>query len=505
MSTSKTIVKNTAFLYIRMFLIVGVTLYTSRVVLEQLGVSDYGLYGLVGGIVAMLGFFRGAMANATRRYLSFDIGMGDQEKLKKTFSATLTIHIGLAVLGLILAETIGLWYVKNKMIFPQDRMYAALVVYQFSVATFLVNIIQVPYDALIQAREKMKIYAIVSMIEAVLKLAAVFLLVFVGGDKLITYAVLTFLVAVLIRFIYQVYCRRRFEESKYIFEFDRGYFKELLSYSGWNLFGNVASLARSQGNNVVLNLFFGTAVNAAYSLALQVQSAVQMFVNNFQLAINPQIVKTYAQKDYNKNFQLICQGSKLSFFLLYIIVLPIWFNIDFVLQLWLKGIPEYTTVFVQLVLVYILIECISGPLMVAAQATGKIKWYQIVVGTLIFLNLPISYFMLKFADMPPYGVFVIMLVFSMITLLFRVVFLSQMIAFSMRRFSMRVLAPIALVIIVSVLSIYLILPFVKGENAIITSIFQIVTIAILNFFFIAFIGINSAERRFIKGVFFERT
>ena len=201
MSEVKVIVKNTAFLYIRMFLIVGVTLYTSRIVLEQLGVSDYGIYSLVGGIVAMLAFFRGAMANATRRYLSFDIGKGDFERLKKTFSATLTIHIGIALIVLILAETIGLWYVKNKMVFPEERQYAVQVVYQFSIFTFLLNIIQVPYDALIQARERMKVYALVSILEAFLKLGVVFLLIYFGNDKLITYAILTFVVAFVIRLI----------------------------------------------------------------------------------------------------------------------------------------------------------------------------------------------------------------------------------------------------------------------------------------------------------------
>src|SRR5690554_3558665 len=322
MSSHKTIVKNTLFLYFRMFLIMGITLYTSRVVLQQLGISDYGIYSLVGGIVTMVGFFNAAMSSATQRYLSVDIGKNDEIQLQKTFSATLTIHIGIGVMVLIIAETIGLWYINYKMIFPQDRLFAVNIVYQFSILTFLLNIIQVPYNALIIARERMNIYAYVSILEAGLKLAIVFLLV-LGTDKLILYAILTFVVALIIRLIYQVYCRRQFQESRYKFEYNKAYYKELISYSGWNLFGNIAAVAKGQGVNIVLNLFFGTVVNAAYGITNQVYSAVNMFVSNFQLALNPQIIKNYSQGNLEQSHYLILQGSKFSFYLLLIIVTPI--------------------------------------------------------------------------------------------------------------------------------------------------------------------------------------
>lgn len=504
MSEVKVIVKNTAFLYIRMFLIVGVTLYTSRIVLEQLGVSDYGIYSLVGGIVAMLAFFRGAMANATRRYLSFDIGKGDFERLKKTFSATLTIHIGIALIVLILAETIGLWYVKNKMVFPEERQYAVQVVYQFSIFTFLLNIIQVPYDALIQARERMKVYALVSILEAFLKLGVVFLLIYFGSDKLITYAVLTFVVAFVIRLIYQIYCKRQFVESKYHFEYDKVYFKELISYSGWNLFGSVATMVRGQGNNIILNLFFGTVVNASYGLTSQVQNAVSMFVSNFQMALNPQIVKSYAKGDLKQNHQLIFQGSKLSFFLLFVIVCPIWFNIDFILSVWLNNIPEYTPIFIQLILIHLLIDCISGPLMVGAQATGKIKWYQIVVGTLLFLNLPISYLLLKVMHMEPYVVFEVMITLSLLTLFFRIFFLKRMIQLPVLAYFKKVLWPIVLISILSNILLFFILPLITTNSLWGTFILRILVISFVSVGFITLLGLTKSELRFIKEIFLKK-
>ncbi|MCI3936497.1 MATE family efflux transporter [Chryseobacterium aahli] len=505
MSNINSIAKNTAFLYLRMFFILGVTLYTSRIVLDQLGVSDYGIYSLVGGIVSMLSFFRGAMANATRRYLSFDIGKGDFERLKKTFSATLTIHFIIAIVVLILAETIGLWYLTNKMVFPENRLFAVQVVYQFSVLTFLINILQVPYDALLQAREKMKIYAIVSIVEAFLKLAIVYVLIYFGSDKLVTFSILTFFVALIIRLIYQFYCRNNFVESKYQFEYDKQYFKELLTYSGWNLFGSLAVVARGQGSNVILNLFFGTTINAAYGITTQIQMAVQLFVNNFQLAINPQIIKTYAQGDLKQNHRLIIKASKLSYFLLFIIICPIWFNIDYILQLWLKNIPEYTPIFVKLVLIYVLIDTISGPLMVGAQATGKIKFYQIIVGTLLFLNLPISYFLLKECNMKPMIVFDLMIILSIITLFFRIWFLKNMINLSVKEFITKVLLPILFVSIVSIVIIFLFIPLFKTDNQFVVFLFRVCTIFIIICPLIATLGLHREEKYFLKAIFLKKT
>ena len=390
MSSSKTIAKNTLFLYFRMFLVMGVTLYMSRIVLEQLGVSDYGIYSLVGGIVALFGFLNSSMSSATQRYLAFDLGKKDEERLQKTFSVTLTIHIAIAILIFLIAETIGLWYVNNMVVLPSGRQFSANIVYQFSVLTALIGIIQVPYDSLIIAYEKMNVYAYISIIEVGLKLGLVFLLTIYGGDKLIAYAAMMFFVSLIIRVAYQFYCRKNYKASKYNFEYDKNYYRELVGYSGWNLFGGIASVSRGQGINIVLNLFFGTVVNAAYGLTLQVQSAVNQFVTNFQRAVNPQIIKSYSEGNLERTHRLIIQSSKFSFLLMLLLVAPILFNTDFILNLWLKNPPQYTSIFIQLSLIGVLIDCISYPFQTGIQATGKIKFYLIVVGGIIIMTLPLT-------------------------------------------------------------------------------------------------------------------
>lgn len=444
MSSSKTIAKNTLFLYFRMFLVMGVTLYMSRIVLEQLGVSDYGIYSLVGGVVALFGFLNSSMSSATQRYLSFDLGKKDEQRLQKTFSVTLTIHIVIALLILLVAETIGLWYVNYKVVLPPDRLFAANFVYQFSVLTALIGIIQVPYDSLIIAHEKMNVYAYISIVEVSLKLGLVFLLIVYGGDKLIAYSALMFLVSLIIRISYQTYCRRNYRASKYKFEYDKIYFKELIGYSGWNLFGGLASVSRGQGINIVLNLFFGTVVNAAYGLTLQVQSAVNQFVTNFQRAVNPQIIKTYSEGNLERTHKLIIQSSKFSFLLMLLLVAPILFNTDFILNLWLKNPPEYTSVFVQLSLLGVLIDCISGPLIVAVQATGKIKNYQIVIGGLIILTLPVAAVWLYFGGRPAV-VFKSVILINLLSLSSRLFFLKGLLGLKINKFLKDVILRIVLI------------------------------------------------------------
>ncbi|MEC4116374.1 oligosaccharide flippase family protein [Myroides phaeus] len=497
MSSSKTIAKNTLFLYFRMFLIMGVTLYTSRVVLQQLGVSDFGIYSLVGGIVAMLGFFNAAMSSATQRYLSFDIGKGDFERLQKTFSATLTIHIIIAVLALVLAETIGLWYINYKMVFPEDRLYAVNVVYQFSVFTFLLGIIQVPYNSLILARERMSVYAYVSIFEAIFKLVIVFLLA-LGQDKLQLYAILTFVVAFIVRLIYQVYCRKQFKESKYKYEYNKEYFGELLSYSGWNLFGNFAAVARGQGVNMVLNLFFGTVVNAAYGITMQVQSAVQMFVNNFQMAVNPQIIKSFATGDKSHMKKVVFNSSRFSFFLLIIVIYPFLIHVKEILSLWLGIVPNSAVMFCQLALISLLIDSISGSLMIAVQATGKVKWYQIILGSFIFLNLPISYLVLL-AGGEDYSVFVVLIIVTILTLVFRMFFLKSILEFEPLDYFKKVLLPLIKVSGLLIYSYYFLKEYIIYGLDTANFLVFILSVVLEIFFVILiiwFFGVNKEERKF---------
>lgn len=431
-----------------MLLVMGVSLFTSRIVLRELGVSDYGVYSLVGGIVVLFAFFNAAMSSATQRYLSFDIGKGENEQLRKTFSVSLTIHAGIAVLVLLLAETIGLWYVNNKMVFPVERLFAVNVVYQFSIFSALLGIIQVPYNALIIARERMNIYAYVSIIEVILKLIIVFLLVYFGNDKLITYAILTFVVSFIIRIIYQVYCRKQFPESKYKFEYDKDYYREMLSYSGWNLFGNMASVARGQGNNIVLNLFFGVVANASYGITIIVQGAISSFITNFQIAVNPQITKDFAKGELNSMQILISQASKFSFLMALVLISPVLLNLDFILNTWLVNPPVYASEMISISLICLLVDTLSGPLMTGIQATGKIKTYQIVVGILVFINLPISYmlFKLNIADSPNV-IYKVWLIISIISLFFRLYYLNKALKFNIGKYVRDVLVKVALVFV----------------------------------------------------------
>jgi len=481
-----------------MILIMGITLYTSRIVLKQLGVSDFGLYSLVGGIVAMLGILNSAMANATQRYLSFDIGKGDLEQLKKTFSATLTIHFGIAIFVFVLTETIGLWYINNVMNFPENRAISINVVYQFSVLTLLLTIIQVPYNALILAHEKMAVYAYVSILEVILKLIIVFILDAFNYDKLIIYAILTFLVALIIRLIYQFYCRKKFIESHYEYKWSPVFFKEILSYSGWNLFGNFAVVARNQGNNVLLNLFFGPVLNASYGLTNQVQTAVSLFVTNFQAALNPQIIKNYAAQELNKMYNLICTGSKLSFFLVILLFFPLYLNIDTILEIWLSNPPEKTNSFIKLALVVILIDCLSGPLMVSAQATGRIKNYQIVVGTIVFLNLPISFIGLKYFEAKSEFVFYVSIFLSVFAFIFRLYFLKNMINFPIARYLKTVILRVLLLFIPCLLACQIVYRYLKELHEVHFLIVSTTVLLIVTLTFIFIIGLDKNEKTFVQ-------
>tara|TARA_R110002072_G_scaffold224998_1_gene382111 strand:+ start:30903 stop:32348 length:1446 start_codon:yes stop_codon:yes gene_type:complete len=476
-----------------MFLVMGVTLYMTRIVLEQLGVSDYGVYSLVGGIVALFGFLNSSMSSATQRYLAFDLGKRDVKKLQKTFSLTLTIHMGIAILILIVAETVGLWYVNYKVMLPPERLFAANVVYQFSVLTALIGIIQVPYDSLIIAYEKMNVYAYISIIEVCLKLGLVFLLVVYGGDKLIAYSAMMFLVSLIIRVAYQIYCRRNYKASKYSFKYDKIYFKELISYSGWNLFGGIAAVSKGQGINIILNLFFGTVVNAAYGLTLQVQSAINQFVTNFQRAVNPQIIKSYSEGKIERMHNLIIQSSKFSFLLMLLVVSPILYNADFILNLWLKNTPEYTANFLQLSLVSVLIDCISYPFQTGIQATGKIKNYLLVVGGIIILTLPLAWVWLYFGGNPQIS-FYSVIITSLLALFCRLYFMLKLTLMPIKLFILRVGLKIIAVLagIVFLTSLYkFIIPVQKGWSGIL--IIEVITI--IN---VLLIGLSKRDYNLLK-------
>lgn len=474
----------------------GVGLYTSRVVLDTLGVEDYGVYSVVGGVVSLFSLFHMAMSTATQRYLSFEIGSNNFDQLKKTFNAVLNIHIGIAILVLIFAETIGLWFVNNKLNVPANRMDAVHWVYQFSIFSMMLGIISVPFNSLIIAREKMNVYAYVSVLEVILKLLVLYVLVIFSFDKLKLYAVLLFLVTIIMVLIRYIYCRVKYRESKYNFYFDKKLYKELLSFTGWSLFGNAAGIAQGQGSNILLNLFFGTVINAAYGITLQVSGAVRSFVGNFQMALNPQIIKTYAAGNNDQSLKLIFQGSKFSFFVMFLIASPVIYNIDYILKLWLNTPPKYTSIFVTLSLINALTDTISRPLMIGAQASGKIKWYQITIGSVMFLTLPISYILLRLFKMPEI-VFLVIIFMSIISLFLRLFFLKKLIRLNINLFIKNVLFKITYTTAIPVMIMYIICKVIYLEAPFSLFLIKSLIITVLNIFAISTIGLTSNERNFI--------
>lgn len=500
MSSTKNIAKNSLFLYLRMFLNMGVSLFTAGIVLNTLGITDYGIYSIVGGFVSMFSFLNSSMSSATQRFLSFDLGKKDLIQLKKTFSTTVTIHFGIALLIVLALETLGLWYINNKLNVPAERMTAVNIVFQFSVLSSFLGIIQVPYNALITAHERFNVYAYIGFIEIGFKLLILYFLINLQNDKLILYAVLSFLSSFTIRMIYRIYCRRNFPESKYSFYFESGFFKEILSFTGWNTFGSVAAVARGQGNNLLLNLFFGPAVNAAYGVSMQFQGIINSFVSNFQVAVNPQIIKTYANQEFEKSIFLMKESSKLSYFLMLIMSVPMVYNIDYILILWIKKVPPYTSTFICIALVGVLLDTISGPLMTGARAYGKLKWYQIIISITVFLSLPLSYLALKFYENPNL-VFIIISFLNFIALLFRIYFLERMIKLNVRDFFIDVILKISLCTTL-VLIVNYILFYYNGHADTITSLIYMAAFNVFStLLIIIFFGITTREKLFILNYF----
>lgn len=494
--SNKRIAKNTAMLYFRMLLTMAVSLYTSRIVLNTLGVEDFGIYTVVGGFVTMFGFLNNAMASATQRFLAFEIGRKDKVQLRNVFSMSVNIHFLIAFVIFILGETVGLWFVNTKLTIPPERLVAARWVYQFSILTLMVNMVSVPYNAMIIAHERMNVFAWVSIAEVSLKLFIVFMLQWFGFDKLKFYAILMFGVALLIRFIYGIYCNRKFKESRFRVYWNKPLFKTLINYAGWNLWGNCASVIMGQGINVLLNIFFGPVVNAARGIAYQVKGAVNQFVQNFQMALNPQIIKSFATEDLKYMHQLIFQGAKYSFFLLFAMSLPIILETEIILKLWLKTVPDYTIIFTQLVLINVLIDCISGPLMTAAQASGKIKIYQGVVGGLLILNLPASFLFLKCGYSPEITLYVSIGI-SIIALFVRLKIISPLVKLSILSYLKEVLFRVFPVSIIAMIFPIIIKSFLHEgfTRLVITGFTSLLFVGIT----IYFVGLRKKEQVFLKG------
>ena len=416
---NKRIAKNTLLLYFRMLFMMVVSLYTSRVILNALGVEDFGIYNVVGGIVAMMGILNGAMSVSTQRYLTFELGKGDVVRLKQVFSICFLIYLLLSGIFLVLAETVGLWFLNNKLVIPDDRMVAANWVYQFSVVSCINTLMSNPYNAVLIAREKMNIYAYISIVEVILKLVIVYLLLVIPFDRLIVYGGLFLCMSIVVTLIYRIYCIRNYEESRFHFYWEKPLFMQLMSYSGWNLFGSLSALLKGQGLNILLNMFFSPAVNASRGIAYQINNAITQFFTNFYTAVRPQITKYYAQEDLENMFKLVFRSSKFSFYLIFLLSLPIIIEAPYIIQLWLGQLPDYVVPFTRMIVLISAIDSMASPLMTTCHATGKIKLYQSIVGTLIICNVPISYCLLKFCDCGPNAVFVVSLFLSTIALFIR--------------------------------------------------------------------------------------
>ena len=394
MSDNKRIAKNTLFLYFRMLLTMGVSLFTSRVILDKLGVDDYGLYNVVGGVVGMLSFISSTLSIGTLRFLTTELGKKDYEKLKTTFNTTFYSHLGLALILALFLETIGLWFVCNKLVIPPDRLYAAIIVYHISILTSIVTITQVPYTSLIMAHERMDIYAYVSIFEAFAKLFVVYLLTLTSYDRLVFYAILIALVQFMVAMTYRFFSIRKFTEARLCRVFDKSIFKSLMSFSGWNVMANLSETLKLQGYLVLLNLFFQPYVVAAQTIGNQVAGAMMQFINNFRTAINPQIIKLYAAEDYEESKRLTMSTTILVFDLVLLLGLPSIFAMDTIMDLWLVEVPPYAVVFTQFIIVQRILSTFDASFYIPMMAEGKIKTNSIlasITGPVMFVLLYIIF------------------------------------------------------------------------------------------------------------------
>lgn len=399
-SSNKRIAKNTMLLYMRMIFMTFIGLFTTRVILNALGVSDLGLMNVAGSVVGMFMFANSTLASGTQRFITFGIGKGNKKELKQIFSCAMTLHLIFAIITLIIGETVGLWYVCNKLVIDEGRFEAAMWCYQLSILSSFIYVIQVPFNSALIAHEHMGMYAYMSIFDAVTKLLAAYLIMVVPFDRVIFYSVLTFIATLIPTFIYNWYCRKHFEECGFHFGYNKKNFKEMVSFSGWNIIGCIADMGQGAGVNLVINSFCGTVVNGSRSIAFQANGWITKFVNNFLLSVNPQIVKSFASGDNKRMFSLVCSGAKYGCYLFLFIGIPLFIEIEWVLTLWLGNCPEHTVVFLRIVMIETLFKTIGGPTINAIHATGKMKAVNISVGLLLLMIVPVSYMLFKLGCTP---------------------------------------------------------------------------------------------------------
>ena len=500
-SNTRRIAKNTGLLYIRMLVMMVISFITTRVMLKALGVDNYGINNVVGGLVSMFSMLSASLSGAVSRFFTFGLGKGDMKHLRVVFSTSINIHVVLAFIVLIAIETAGVWFLNHRMVIAPDRLGAANWVLQCSTIIFAINLLSVPYRAAIIAHERMSAFAYLTIFEATAKLLIVCAIFFYGGDKLKLLAVLNIIPAVIAQVIYWRYCKHHFAECHYQYVYDKKLFTEIFSFAGWSFIGNTAGLMKNEGVNVVINTFFGASINTARGIAMQVNGMVMQFISNFTMALNPQIIKDYAAGQLERMHKLMFQGTKLSYYIFMILSIPIIFEIEMFLQVWLGEVPAHTVLFTRLVLILSLAEIVSHTLITAQTATGKIKVYQMVVGGILLLNLPISYLMLRNGWFPEITVIVAIIV-SQLCLAARLWFLRRMINFPVKQFITKVYSNVIIVTLLSLIApaiCYVLIPegFIRFFVLCGVSVLSSATIIYL-------VGCNHEERtmivKFAKGL-----
>ena len=497
----KRLAKNTFLLYIRTLITMLLGLWSSRLILNTLGIDNYGIYNLIGGIVAMFSIISSTLGSSTQRFINFEVGRNDDNRIQNIFSSSLNIHLLLCFIVLILGESIGLYFINNGINITEERMFAANIVFQFSLATFIVQILGTPFNALIIAHERLDVFAYGTILEAVLKLILIIVVAHIGGDSLIYWALSLFLISFVVSFIYFIFCRCQYSESKYTLVKDKIIYKQIFSYIGWNFIGIISSVLSTQGINIISNIFFGVRINAARGVATQVEGVINSFVNNFSTSLNPQIVKSYSSSDIHYFNSLLKYGTKYSYFLLLIIAVPILLETQELLSLWLKIFPPYAVVFTRLTILFLLFQILSNTLITAINATGRIKIYQIWISIFLMFNFVLSFLLFK-CGASPTSSYIVIVVNSMLCIVLRVILLNKIIKINMKDFLINVVSRCLLIMIITIsASYYFQTMFTIGVKRL---IIMILFSEILCLFLIGIIGLSSKEKVKLKSILKEK-
>ena len=493
---NKRLAKNTIMLYLRMIVITIVSLYTARLVLQLLGVKDYGIYNVVGGIIGFMGVITGTMSSATQRFLSYDLGTGNIRKFSKTFSMLINIFVCFCVLGVLTLELIGPWFIANHLVIPGDRIVAAQWVFQFTIITFVLQTMLIPYQASIVSYERMGIYAYFSFIDVFFKLLSVVVLKYTTIDKLISYSFTYLLMSLVVNVVYIIYCRKYLSGCKYHYSWDKDLFRRMSSFAGWNLFGSLTSIMNSQGQAILLNIFFGPVVNAAKSIADKINQIVSSFVTNFFMALNPQIIKTYANGELSYTKELVVKSSKFSVFLLMLISFPLIFCMESILTLWLgKEQVSYEMVrFSQLILIYFTFETLQNPLSQVMRATGNIKQYQISVGVQTLSFIPICYIAFKLGFEAYVSLIILIIIYAFVHIT-RVVMVCPVLSLKIVDYLKLVILPIAISWLSSALLGYILVPYKIDSLYVLFFYVKLVFLSTTSIVFI--LGFTKSEKRYV--------